>query len=37
MQHQKMVGLLTAENVREFLLIASALGERQKQKVAIAS
>jgi Zn-dependent protease/predicted transcriptional regulator len=37
MQHDKMVGLLTAENVREFLLIASALGERQKQKVAIAS
>jgi len=37
MQQDKMVGLLTAENVREFLLIASALGERQKQKVAIAS
>jgi Mg2+/Co2+ transporter CorC len=37
MQHQKLVGLLTAENVREFLLIASALGERQKQKVEIVS
>ena len=37
MQHEKMVGLLTAENVREFLLIASAPSERQKQKVAIAS
>jgi Zn-dependent protease/predicted transcriptional regulator len=37
MQQDKMVGLLTAENVREFLLIASAIGERQKQKVAIAS
>lgn len=37
MQRDKMVGLLTAENVREFLLIASALGERHKQKVAIRS
>jgi Zn-dependent protease/predicted transcriptional regulator len=37
MQHNVMVGLLTAENVREFLLIAAALGERQKQKAALAS
>jgi Zn-dependent protease/predicted transcriptional regulator len=35
--HDELVGLLTAENVREFLLIASALGERKKQKVALAS
>jgi len=37
LQQNKVVGLLTAENVREFLLIASALGERQKQKEATAS
>lgn len=32
-----MVGLLTAENVREFLLIASALGERRTQNAALKS
>jgi predicted transcriptional regulator len=37
MQQEKMVGLLTSENVREFLLIASALDERRIQKVVIAS
>jgi len=37
MQRDKLVGLLTAENVREFLLIASALGERRTQKVALIS
>ncbi|XZE19761.1 site-2 protease family protein [Pirellulaceae bacterium SH449] len=37
MQHNAMVGLLTAENVREFLLIAAALGEQQKQKAALLS
>jgi len=30
-QRDALVGLLTAENVREFLLIASALGERRTQ------
>lgn len=34
MHREKLVGLLTAENVREFLLIASALGERRKLKTA---
>ena len=37
MQRDKLVGLLTAENVREFLLIASALGERRTQKEALIS
>ena len=37
MQRDKQVGLLTAENVREFLLIAAALGERRTQKVALIS
>ena len=37
MQRDKQVGLLTAENVRELLLIAAALGERRTQKVALIS
>jgi len=35
MQRDKQVGLLTAENVNEFLLIAAALGEHRTQKVAL--
>ena len=31
-QRDALVGLLTAENVREFLIIASVLGERRTQK-----
>ena len=37
MQRDKLVGLLTAENVREFLLIAAALGEPRTQKAALIS
>lgn len=36
-QRDELVGLLTAENVREFLLIASALGERRTQKATVTS
>ncbi|GMU33259.1 MAG: site-2 protease family protein [Planctomycetia bacterium] len=35
--HDVLVGLLTAENVREFLLIVSALGERRAQNAAVTS
>jgi Zn-dependent protease/predicted transcriptional regulator len=34
-QRDALVGLLTAENVREFLLIASALGERRTRNAAL--
>jgi len=37
MLRNELVGLLTAENVREFLLIASALGDRRTQKAALIS
>jgi Zn-dependent protease len=37
MHHNELVGLLTAENVREFLLIASALGDRRTEKTALIS
>jgi len=37
LQGDRLVGLLTAENVREFLLIASALGERQPRNVVVTS
>jgi len=36
-QRDALVGLLTAENVREFLLIASALGERRTRNAALTS
>lgn len=36
-QCDALVGLLTAKNVREFLLIASALGERRPQNAALTS
>jgi predicted transcriptional regulator len=37
MHHNELVGLLTAENVREFLLIASALGDRRTEKTNLIS
>lgn len=36
-QRDALVGLLTAENVREFLLIASALGERRTRNATVTS
>lgn len=36
MHHDALVGLLTAENVSEFLLIASALGERRTRNAKVA-
>jgi Zn-dependent protease/predicted transcriptional regulator len=37
MHHDELVGLLTAENVREFLLIASALGDHRTERAALIS
>jgi CBS domain-containing protein len=36
-QRGELVGLLTAENVREFILIASAIGERRNRNAALSS